>query len=83
MYFSRNTNIVNKPMKKILTIIILLLFIVFNISFATPVNFIIGNGQQPQITIDNLGTIRVIYGNNDKIYCATSVDNGVTFPDIQ
>ena len=70
-------------MKKILTIIILLLFIVFNISFATPVNFIIGNGQQPQITIDNLGTIRVIYGNDDKIYCATSVDNGVTFPDIQ
>jgi hypothetical protein len=70
-------------MKTVLTKIILLLFVVCNISFATPANFIIGNGQQPQITIDNLGTIRIIYGNEDKIYCATSVDNGLTFPDIQ
>ena len=70
-------------MKIILTTIILLLFAVLNISLTTPANFIIGNGQQPQITIDNLGTIRIIYGNADKIYCATSVDNGLTFPDIQ
>lgn len=70
-------------MKTLLTMIILLLFVALNISFATPVNFIIANGQQPQITIDNLGTIRIIYGNEDKIYCATSVDNGLTFPDIQ
>jgi hypothetical protein len=25
----------------------------------------------------------MVYGNGDKIFCATSVDNGLTFPDIQ
>ena len=61
----------------------LIFFVALNISFAPNTNFIIGNGQQPQITIDNLGTIRIIYGNEDRIYCATSIDNGVTFSDIQ
>ena len=70
-------------MKPFLTTIIFLFFIVANISFATPGNFIIADGQQPQITIDELGTIRIIYGNGDKIFCATSVDNGLTFPNIQ
>ncbi len=43
----------------------------------------IASGQQPQITIDPTGIQRIIYGKEDKIYCATSVDNGISFPDIQ
>lgn len=68
-------------MKPFLTTIILTIFAALNFSFAT--GNIIANGQQPQITIDGLGIIRIVYGNGDKIYCATSVDNGLTFPDIQ
>ena len=60
-----------------------MVFLASNVSFAPNTNFIIGNGQQPQITIDNLGILRIVYGNEDKIYCATSIDNGVTFSDIQ
>ena len=70
-------------MKQFLKATFLIFFVALNISFAPIGNSLIGNGQQPQVTIDNLGTIRIIYGNEDKIYCATSIDNGLTFPDIQ
>lgn len=70
-------------MKTLLKTSILVLFAALNIFCAAPDNFIIANGQQPQITIDHAGTIRIIYGDGDKIYCATSVDNGITFPAIQ
>ena len=40
---------------------------------------IISGGQQPQITIDTKGTIRVVYGNKENIYCATSNNGGITF----
>jgi hypothetical protein len=43
----------------------------------------IDKGQQPQITADNTGTIRLVYGQGDKIFCATSPDNGLTFPEIK
>lgn len=59
------------------------LFAAMNIFCAAPVTFIIAKGQQPQITIDDAGIIRIIYGDGDKIYCATSVDNGITFPAIR
>lgn len=63
--------------------IIVTLFVALNISCnASPKEFI-ASGQQPQIAIDNSGNIRIIYGNGDKIYCATSVDDGLTFSDIQ
>jgi len=70
-------------MKQFLKTIFLVFFTALNISFAPDTSVTIGSGQQPQITIDNLGTLRIIYGNQDKIYCATSTDNGLTFPDIQ
>ncbi len=64
--------------------IIVLLFVVLNISFKAPSPiFTIATGHQPQISMDKLGVIRIIYGDSDKIYCATSLDNGATFPDIQ
>ncbi len=70
-------------MKQFLKSTFLTFFVALYISFTPNDNILIGNGQQPQITIDNLGTIRIIYGNEDKIYCATSIDNGLSFRDIQ
>ena len=39
----------------------------------------IGAGEQPQISLDTKGTIRVVFGQKDKIFCARSGDGGVTF----
>jgi len=39
----------------------------------------IGSGEQPHISRDTKGHIRVVYGQKDKIYCATSDNNGLTF----
>jgi hypothetical protein len=68
---------------KALSHIILLLFITLNHSFAMLEGGVIAVGAQPQITIDPTGTVRVVYGNADRIYCATSTDNGVTFPNVK
>jgi hypothetical protein len=40
-------------------------------------------GQQPQIVRDTQGNLRIIYGSNDQIFCATSTDNGTTFSEPQ
>jgi hypothetical protein len=39
----------------------------------------IGIGQQPQLTRDFSGVIRIIYGNKDKIYYSYAEDAGKTF----
>jgi hypothetical protein len=39
----------------------------------------IGRGQQPQVSADNNGTIRVVFGSADQIFCATSNDHGLSF----
>lgn len=39
----------------------------------------IGRGEQPQVAVDNAGTVRVVYGAGDKIFCATSADHGKIF----
>lgn len=36
-------------------------------------------GQQPNAGIDPKGVIRMVYGNGEKIYCITSVDQGKSF----
>ena len=36
-------------------------------------------GEQPQITVDAGGLIRLVYGEKDKIFFAMSKDNGKTF----
>jgi len=36
-------------------------------------------GQQPNLSIDTKGVIRVAYGNGEKIYCLTSTNNGISF----
>ena len=37
------------------------------------------HGQQPNLSIDSKGVIRVAYGNGEKIYCLTSTNNGISF----
>ncbi|WP_295670946.1 hypothetical protein [uncultured Mucilaginibacter sp.] len=39
----------------------------------------IAAGNQPQISTDEKGIIRVVYGHEDMIFCATSTDKGETF----
>ncbi|HEY4291371.1 MAG TPA: hypothetical protein VGN00_29925 [Puia sp.] len=48
-------------------------------SWSAPTTDRIAEGQQPQIAVDNNGIIRVAFGRKDKIFCVTSVDQGVTF----
>ncbi len=36
-------------------------------------------GQQPNLSIDNNGVIRMVYGSLDRIYCMSSSDNGLNF----
>jgi hypothetical protein len=58
-------------------------FLILTASWMVPPNGSgIDKGQQPQITVDDAGTVRILYGFEDKIYCATSSDQGLTFPDI-
>ena len=40
---------------------------------------VIGVGEQPQITVDLSGTIRLVYGKEDQIYYSRSLDDGKTF----
>lgn len=40
---------------------------------------ILSDGSQPQVAIDPNDIIRVVYGQNDKIYCLESADNGSNF----
>jgi hypothetical protein len=66
-------------MKKLLSIILLA---VLFLSLSALSNFnstTIGSGQQPQISVDNKGTVRVVYGSENKIFCATSKDHGQSF----
>jgi hypothetical protein len=65
-------------MKKILSAVLLgLLFL--TLASWSPKSDTISSGEQPQIAMDGHGVIRVVYGQKDKIFCATSTDKGVTF----
>ncbi len=39
----------------------------------------ISQGEQPQASLDTKGVIRVVFGQEDKVFCATSKDRGLTF----
>ncbi|WP_167667835.1 hypothetical protein [Mucilaginibacter gossypiicola] len=39
----------------------------------------LGKGQQPQVSVDNAGTVRIVFGSDDQVFCATSKDHGRTF----
>jgi len=39
----------------------------------------ISAGQQPQVAVDNGGIVRIVFGQKDKIFCATSINGGLKF----
>jgi len=55
------------------------IFFLLSLYFVAPNPSTIGEGEQPRISRDAKGTIRIVYGQKSKIYCATSGDNGLTF----
>lgn len=55
------------------------LLFLLSLYFIAPDPTTIGQGEQPHISRDARGVIRVVYGQQDKIYCAASNDNGHTF----
>ena len=57
-----------------------LLVILFTvIEFQVFSQTILARGEQPQMTVDAKGTIRVVFGEQDNIYFSKSADNGKTF----
>lgn len=66
-------------MKKTPTSALLGIILVALISWMAPITDIISEGSQPQIAADSKGIIRVVFGRQDEIYCATSNDRGTTF----
>ncbi|WP_457290025.1 hypothetical protein [Pedobacter sp. UYP24] len=65
-------------MKKILIAILLFLSLI-QPTFAYQNSKLAITGQQPNVAIDNKGTIRMAYGDGENIYCITSTNNGINF----
>lgn len=65
---------------KYLFFLVLLGFGFIILSSSSPQNSdVIGQGKQPQVSIDNKGIVRVVYGLDENIFCATSNNHGQTF----
>src|SRR4051812_2104615 len=54
-------------------------FVLIFLSWSKPLTGTIGKGAQPQLTKDVNGVIRITFGRNDSIFCATSTDQGKSF----
>lgn len=66
------------------TLLTILFAFIFLSAFASPAVLderVIASGSQPQVSVDNNGVIRIVFGRGDKIFCASSLDKGVTFSD--
>lgn len=56
------------------------IFVLLVLSFTTVCSQThLGEGEQPQLTIDRSGTVRLVYGKDDEIYYSRSSDYGKTF----
>jgi len=66
-------------MLQISKLIIVSLFSLCLVYWNSPSENIISRGQQPQISLDNNHVLRVVFGRNDSIFCATSTDMGALF----
>ncbi len=64
---------------RILFIFITLLFLPGTVTAVPPGGMTVATGQQPVVAVDHSGTIRIVYGENDRIYCVTSTDDGGSF----
>jgi hypothetical protein len=59
--------------------IILIAFLLGTFFSTTNPSSVIGPGQQPQLTVDPKGIIRLVYGQEDKIFYSVSSDDGTSF----
>ncbi|HWZ13788.1 MAG TPA: hypothetical protein VNW95_01020 [Mucilaginibacter sp.] len=66
-------------MKKLIPAILLAIIFFALASWSNIKTDVIANGEQPQIAMDTKGAVRVVFGQKDKIFCATSNDKGATF----
>ncbi len=65
-----------KLMKKLIACFLLMAGFAYA---GAPVDLILSKGQQPQISTDSKGVIRIAFGRKDSIFCAASADNGKSF----
>ena len=49
------------------------------LSWTPPEEKVLASGTQPQLSVDNTGIIRLVFGRSDSIFCATSADQGNSF----
>lgn len=56
-----------------------LLFLPALFGFKTPLPVAVGTGSQPQLGLNKKGTIRIVFGRNDSIFCAASTSQGSEF----
>jgi hypothetical protein len=66
-------------MKSLLRYMALFAITVMFLSWSEPQATTIAPGQQPQLSIDTKGEIRLVFGRSDSIFCATSANKGVSF----
>jgi hypothetical protein len=64
--------------KALLALLSGIMFFAFG-AWNKPSATVIGDGEQPQISADTKGVIRVVFGRGESIFCATSDDKGITF----
>ncbi len=74
------------PLEKVQTVKLMELIKIALIAFFVGISFIsigqsleIGPGEQPQLAVDAEGVIRLVYGQETKIFYSVSIDNGVSF----
>jgi hypothetical protein len=70
-------------MKKLYGLTLLVISLMISSYSGPPAVNTIGQGKQPQVSVDSKGVVRVVYGSGDKIFCATSANNGQTFSNPQ
>lgn len=68
-------------MKNLLFYIFIFSTFILSDALSAPSDPILAEGLQPQISMDTKGVIRVAFGRNDSIFCATSKDGGENFSD--
>lgn len=66
-------------MKNILLQTTFYAIVVLSLAWSKPSDDIISAGLQPQLSMDNKGVVRIVFGRADSIFCSTSKDAGGTF----
>ncbi len=72
-------NVTQPLMKRLFKILAIIFLLQIHTSYTVLSQNFETKGEQPQIAIDTQGTIRIVFGIDDKIMCVSSTDQGVTF----